>query len=75
MFRRQDKEYVVQTANKTSIIGLSFLAVAMTGAILLITDLLYEPATVAIAAGAVALMFALLWYAVPLRRLRATERS
>jgi hypothetical protein len=40
----------------------------MTGAILLITDLLYRSTTVAIVAGAVALMFLVLWYLVPLRR-------
>jgi hypothetical protein len=75
MFRRQDKAHLVKTANRSAIVGLSFLAVAMTGAILLVTDVLFGPATVAITATAVALMFGLVWYAVPLRRLRATERS
>jgi Family of unknown function (DUF6328) len=75
MFRRQDKEYIVRTANRTAIVGLTFLSVAMTGAILLVTDVLFGPATVAITASAVAIMFALLWYAVPLRRLRAKGRS
>jgi hypothetical protein len=44
------------------------LAAAMTGAILLITDLLYKSTTVTIVAALVAVMFALLWYAVPMRR-------
>jgi hypothetical protein len=75
MFRQQDKEYVVKTANRSAIVGLSFLAIAMTLAILLITDVLFGPAAVAITASGVALMFGLVWYAVPLRRLRARRRS
>ena len=67
-FREQDKERIVMTANRFTIVGMALLAGAMTGAILLITDLLYKSTTVTIVAGAVAVMFGLLWYAVPLRR-------
>ncbi len=67
-FRRQDKEYLVITANRLSIIGLSFLAVAMTGVILLVTDFLFGTLTTVIASTGVAVMFAILWYAIPLRR-------
>ena len=67
-FRQQDKERIVMTANRFAIIGMLLLAVAMTGAVLLITDLLYKNTTVAIVTAAVAFMFAVLWYAVPLRR-------
>ena len=41
----------------------------MTGAITLITDFLYSSTTTAIAAGLVALLFLVVWYAIPLRRL------
>jgi Family of unknown function (DUF6328) len=68
MFRRQDKENLVVVANRQAIIGLTFLAVAMTSAIVLVTDVLFKPATAAFAGGLVALAFALLWYALPLRR-------
>ena len=67
-FRQQDKERIVVAANRFAIIGMLLLAVAMTGAVLLITDLLYKNTTVAIVTAAVAFMFAVLWYAVPLRR-------
>jgi hypothetical protein len=67
-FREQDKERIVMTASRFTIVGMALLAAAMTGAILLITDILYGSTTVTIVAGAVAVMFALLWYAVPLRR-------
>ena len=67
-FREQDKERIVLAANATRWSGMLLLAAAMTGSILLITDLLYRSTTVAIVAGAVALMFLVLWYVVPLRR-------
>ena len=41
----------------------------MTGAIMLITDLLYGSTVTIIASVAVGLAFAVLWYALPLRRL------
>jgi hypothetical protein len=67
-FRQQDKERIVMTANRFTIVGMALLAAAMTGAILLITDMLYKSTTVTVVAALVAVMFALLWYAVPLRR-------
>jgi len=67
-FRRQDKEYIVTTANRMSIIGLSFLAVAMTGVVLLVTDFLFGATTTVVASVGVALLFAVLWYAIPVRR-------
>jgi uncharacterized protein DUF6328 len=74
-FRHQDKEHIVLVANKLAIAGLTFLAVAMTGAILLVTDLLFGGVTSGIATGFVALAFALLWYAIPLQRLRQRRRG
>jgi hypothetical protein len=67
-FRRQDKEWIVLTANRLAIIGLGFLAVAMTGVILLVTDVLFGTATSVLATAAVGAMFGALWYLVPLRR-------
>jgi hypothetical protein len=67
-FREQDKERIVLTASRFAIVGLALLAAAMTGAILLITDMLYKSTTVTIVAAVVAVMFFMLWYAVPIRR-------
>jgi hypothetical protein len=58
-------------ANRLAIVGLGFLAIAMTGAIMLITDLLYASTTTVIVTVVVGLAFALLWYLVPVRRLVA----
>lgn len=70
-FRQQHKEEVVQVGNRIVVAGLLLLAIAMTGAVLFVTDVLYGTTTTVAAAGGVALGFALLWYAIPLRRLRA----
>ena len=56
------------------IVGLALLAVAMTGAVLFITDVLYSPVTTAVVAVVLALAFSLLWFALPLRRLAAKRR-
>jgi hypothetical protein len=69
-FRRQDKERILLLANRLAIAGLAFLAIAMNGALLLITDLLYGSTTTAITVTAVALTFFVVWFAIPLRRLR-----
>src|SRR5215204_1020535 len=68
-FRGRDKKRIVFGGNRLAIAGLTLLATAMTGAITLVTDFLYSSTTTAIAAGLVALLFALLWYAIPIRRL------
>jgi hypothetical protein len=72
-FRAEDKERIVFGATRLSIVGLALLASAMTGAVMLITDLLYGSTTVAIVAAVVALLFALLWFAWPIKRLLDSE--
>jgi uncharacterized membrane protein YuzA (DUF378 family) len=73
-FRKRDKEYLVVTANRLTIAGLSALAVAMTGAITLITHVLFGTAAAAVTTAVVALGFAAVWFAIPLRRLAAVKR-
>jgi hypothetical protein len=68
-FRQQDKQRIVRTGNRIVVLGLLLLAVAMTGAVLFVTDFLYGSTTTAVAAAGVALAFAVVWYAIPLRRL------
>jgi hypothetical protein len=68
-FRAHDKERIVFGATKLAIAGLTLLALAMTGAVLLITDFLYSSTTVAITTAGVVLLFATLWYGIPVKRL------
>jgi hypothetical protein len=70
-FRKQDKEFLVKRANRLTIVGGVFLAVAMTGAIWLVTGFLYGDAITTVAVLAVAVAFAIIWYAVPIARLRS----
>ena len=72
-FRRQHKEQILLMANRLAIVGLGLLAIAMTGAMLLITDLLYDATTAVIVTAAVGFAFAALWYLIPVQRL-VTDR-
>ena len=57
-------------ANRAAVLGLACLALAMSGAILLITDVLFGIAA-AIPAGIAALvLFGTLWYLLPWARIR-----
>jgi Family of unknown function (DUF6328) len=67
-FHLQQKRELVMISNRFAIAGLGFLALAMTGAITLITDVLFGAVTTAVfGAGALA-MFVVLWGLLPLRR-------
>lgn len=72
-FRRQHKSEIVRTGNRVVLLGLLLLAFAMTGAVMFVTDFLYgSTTTIAVAAG-LGVAFALLWYAIPLRRLAQSD--
>jgi hypothetical protein len=70
-FRRQDKEHIVLTGNRIIIAGLALLAVAMTGAVVLVTDVLYAETTVYIVGIGAAVAFVVFWFLIPLRRIAA----
>ena len=67
-FRQQDKHYIVFLANKLTIAGLAFLAIAMSGVVFLITDLLYGPTATIVVGALTVLAFAVMWYALPIAR-------
>ena len=67
-FRDQAKEFIVVVANRLAIVGLSLLALAMVGVVMLITDLLFGTAATVIVTGGAIVTFALVWYAIPLNR-------
>jgi amino acid transporter len=72
LFRRHQKHQLIVMGNTLTIAGLAFLALAMTGVILLITDVLFRTTTVIVVTGCAATLFTTLWYVIPLlRRLRA----
>ena len=65
-FQQGDKPRIVAVSNVLTIIGLTFLALAIIGVVCLITDVLYGGATVVGFTVGVAVLFAVLWYTIPL---------
>ncbi|HXR61099.1 MAG TPA: DUF6328 family protein [Solirubrobacterales bacterium] len=67
-FRYQQKRRLVYYSNRFSIIGLLFLALAMTGAIMLITDYLFGSTATILMSVATILVFGFFWFGMPLQR-------
>jgi hypothetical protein len=68
VFRQHDKEQLLETSNRLTIAGLGVLAVAMTCSIFVIADFIFKwPMTITVTV-LTALVFGLLWYALPLGR-------
>jgi uncharacterized integral membrane protein len=67
-FRKQQKGKLVFIANRMAIVGLGFLALAMTGVVLLVTDFLFSTVVTVVCTAFAALMFTIFWYALPLWR-------
>ena len=74
-FAQKDKRHIVDAASRLAVIGLVLLALAMTGAVTLITDFLFQDGTVAITVAATALLFATLWFILPLMRRAQNTKS
>jgi Family of unknown function (DUF6328) len=67
-FRSKDKEQMLRTSNGLMIGGLSFLALSITGSVMLIADYLYS-STMTIVSGVIGLaLFAGLWFVLPVLR-------
>jgi VIT1/CCC1 family predicted Fe2+/Mn2+ transporter len=67
-FRERDKEQMIHTANRLSIAGTVFLALAMTSAVYLVTDLVFHATLTIIVTALTAAMFAWFWYGLALLR-------
>lgn len=67
-FRRQKKKELVLISNRLAIAGMTFLALAMTGAVMLITDVLFGTVATVSFSLAAAAMFVVFWGVLPLRR-------
>src|SRR5947209_8722285 len=70
LFRRRDKHYLVRFANRMALAGLGFVAVAMSGAVLLVTSAILSTAAAVAVTVVIAGIFGMLWLVVPLRRRR-----
>jgi hypothetical protein len=75
LFRYSDKRHFVLAANRMVMAGLSFLALAMCGSLLLVATKLFGVA-VGVSTGVVAAFpFAIVWLLTPLRRRRKLEAA
>lgn len=75
-FRRGQKDHLISIANRLAIAGIGCLALAMTGAIMLITDVLFGTTATVVFSAAALSMFVALWGLLPLRRrLESEERD
>lgn len=72
-FRQQQKKRLVIVANRLAIAGVAVLALAMTGAVMLITDVLFGTVATVVFSIAVLTMFVLLWGVLPLERRRRVD--
>ena len=68
LFRRQQKEFIVTLSNTLALAGLLLLAIAMTGAIGLISDFIFGTTTAVISTVVMAAAFLGFWFFGPIKR-------
>lgn len=67
-FREQEKEAIVLISNRLAIVGTAALALAMVAVMVLISDILFGVVATVVTGVLAALVFVLLWAALPLRQ-------
>jgi len=76
MFQAGDKKMLVRVSSKLALIGLVCLALAMNGAVLLVTDVLFDQTTVLVTVSLMAVLYIGLWFGLGLtRRLNGKARG
>ncbi len=68
LFRQRDKEYMVVLSNRLAIVGLLVLGMAISGAVLLVADVVFDGPKVWISAAAIGGLLLTLWVALPIQR-------
>jgi hypothetical protein len=74
-FRDRDKERLLFTATRMAIGSLVLLLLAVTGAVYLVGDVLYESELAGLAAAFIAAWFLWFWFGLPLLRRRGERRG
>jgi O-antigen/teichoic acid export membrane protein len=73
-FKKGDKRFVVAVANALTIAGLAVLMLAVTGAVFVVSDVMFDVAVAGVAAGAVFALMMALWWILPLTRRLTRDR-
>jgi hypothetical protein len=68
LFHQGQRPWLIEHANRMLIGGLVFLGLALTGAVLLVTDYLFDRTLVYIVPPAMILILAVMWFGRPLMR-------
>jgi hypothetical protein len=68
LFRQRDKEFLVDLSNRYALAGLAFLALAITGAVWVVSDLLFARPVTAVTVAFIAILFVVIWFVEPIRR-------
>jgi len=75
MWQQHKKPEIIRLGNRQFIAGLVALALAMIGAVALVTDVLFKGSTLVVTVVAVGLLFAWLWFGLGLVRRFQAERT
>jgi hypothetical protein len=75
MFREGDKPKLVAISSKLALAGLACLAIAMNGAVLLVTDVLFTRTTAVVTVALTGTLFVGLWFVLGVTRRFAKDRS
>jgi VIT1/CCC1 family predicted Fe2+/Mn2+ transporter len=75
MFRQRDKRHLIRLASRMALSGLVFLALAMSAAVLLVTDFLFAKGTTIVVTVVVVCLFAWLWFGLGITRRIKGARS
>jgi phosphoglycerol transferase MdoB-like AlkP superfamily enzyme len=73
-WRDYDKERLLITSTRLSIVGIAVLALAVAGAVYLIGDFMFGAGVAALAAGAIGAALVWFWFGLPLAR-KAGDRT
>jgi len=68
LFEQSDKRHIIKVANRFVIVGVAFLAAAMTLALILVCDYVFDGMTATVVAVVAATAFAWFWFLAPLLR-------
>jgi hypothetical protein len=75
VFKSRDKPFLIAVSSKLAVAGLAFLAIAMNGAVLLVTDVLFDGAIVVVTVAITVVLYSGLWFALGIVRRLSREHS
>jgi hypothetical protein len=75
LFRQHDKEALLRRSNRSATLGLTVLALAIVGAVLLVTDVLFDLTLAWVTAAIVGVLLAWWWIAVPFWKRTRNEQD